>query len=117
MKLDCGHEPSTHSQYDTGYGTDANGKTACYECCAEHEKQAMRDIGKATLYLTGNDSKGYEVTDWPGLLRLNPYRVTHGRHNIAGTRTDAWFNFEGKPWHCVQYGEWTQIAHCKRTKR
>ena len=41
--LDCGHQPSKHGKIDTGYGQDREGKTYCYECCAERDKQEMRD--------------------------------------------------------------------------
>jgi hypothetical protein len=42
---------------------------------------------------------------------------TTGRHNIAGVRYDVWFRGpDGHVWWGVQYGDMTQICHCKRTK-
>jgi hypothetical protein len=110
--LDCGHVPSNHDSCTTGYGVDRNGRTACYACCALNDKQSMRDTGRAVLYLVNDDS---EVTNWPGSLRLHVYHARKGRHNIAGSRTDVWFQFEGSEWHGTQYGEWSELCHCKKS--
>lgn len=74
--LDCGHLP-TPSSYTTGYGTDASGARHCFDCCEEMERKAIKESGRAFLYLSkkpplkplGGDS--YErsdtvVTDWVG---------------------------------------------------
>ena len=109
--LDCGHLPSPHGPYTTGYGRDARGKKHCYACCAEMEKARMIETGRATLYLSGN-----KIADWPGTLSF-PCRVKRGAHNIARYRYDAWFTGpDGKPWHGVQYGDNTQIIHCRRVR-
>lgn len=86
----------------------------------------MVETGRATLYLVktdkthriGLDSHSvWAITNWPGSLSFPVYGVRKGRHNIAGSRYDCWFNGpDGHVWHAVQYGEWTQIAHCRRTK-
>jgi hypothetical protein len=119
--LDCGHEPSKHESCTTGYGTDDKGKTFCYACCAERDKTQMVKDGKTTLYLThvpylhrfGGFVQG-KVTNWPGSLTFM-CGVKQGRHNIASTRYDVWFSdHTGAQWHGVQYGEWTEICHCKR---
>lgn len=116
--LDCGHAESPHSAFTRGYGTRADGTRHCYDCCAEHERQRMIESGRATLYLT---STGHDAAliDWPGNLRF-PARygyIRKGRHNIARVRYDTWFaGPDGFIWHATQYGDDTQIAHCKRTK-
>lgn len=72
----------------------------------------MDKHGKTTLYLSNG-----EVTNWPGTLRFPLWSSKRGRHNIAGTRKDVWFkDGSGNMWHGVQYGEFTQICHCKRLK-
>jgi len=109
---DCGHPESKHSDITRGFGTDANGKTHCYACCAERDKQAMRDDGRAALYLCEDN----RLTNWPGSLVIHPHRVRKGRHNMTGVRYDVWFSFEGKPWYGVLYGHTTQICHCRRLK-
>ncbi len=125
--LDCGHSPSPHYEFTTGYGTDEAGFKSCYECCADHDRDSMIVSGKATLYLTEHgpyqmvypldNPKAATVTNWPGTLKFVCGRVHVGRHNIAGKRYDVWFTGpEGATWHGVQYGDNTQIAHCKRVK-
>lgn len=57
------------------------------------------------------------VTNWPGSLSFRTGYIRKGRHNFAGTRYDTWFTGpDEKTWHAVQYGENTQIAHCRRVK-
>lgn len=109
--LDCGHEPSPHLSFTTGYGVDRSGRKHCYECCAKRDVADMVSTGRATLYLSNG-----EVSNWPGSLKFRAH-VRKGRHNIARTRYDAWFTGpDGKQWHGVQYGDNTQICHCKRLK-
>lgn len=123
--LDCGHAESPHSDHTRGYSTDSNGKRSCYNCSAEIQRQFMRDDGRATLYLTKNLnfdparlSSPYAPThyigDWPGGIKLPVWHVKKGRHNITRVRYDFRFRFEGTEWHGVQYGDNTQLAHCKR---
>lgn len=112
--LDCGHKPSPHSDFTTGYGL-LNGKTACYACCAETDKRHMRESGRIALYLTTEANGDCRISNWPGSLSFRG-RYQTGRHNIAGCRYDAWFKFEGHVWHGVTYGDNTQICHCRRTK-
>lgn len=138
MKLECGHEPSPHSSITTGYGVDASGARHCYACCAERDKADMTRTGRATLYLSSepyrglgcvdwanladvqgpaDDRRAWKITNWPGSLTFRPHYVKRGRHNIARTRYDAWFTGpDGKPWHGVQYGDMTQVIHCRRIK-
>jgi hypothetical protein len=121
---DCGHPPSEHSEHTTGYGIDKDSKTHCWSCCAEQDKAQMIKDGKTMLYLTyrheGKIAFGEyfdgKVGNWPGTLSF-PCRIRKGSHNMARTRYDLWFTGpDGKQWHGVQYGENTQIAHCKRVK-
>lgn len=110
--LDCGHTPSPHGNITTGYGTTRDGRRECYDCCAARERAAMIATGRATLYLTGD-----AVTDWPGKLRFPVGHVRKGRHNMARVRYDFRFSGpDGATWSGVQYGDNTQIAHCRRVK-
>jgi hypothetical protein len=102
--------------FSTGYGTNLQGERICFDCCALDDIQSMREKGKYTLYLTKTSGK-YVICNWPGTLKIRPMNVTSGRHNIAGTRKDCWFVFDGFWWHGVQYGEWTEVLHCKKTKQ
>lgn len=116
------HKPTTPGP-TTGYGEDDKGRKFCFACCGVQDREVMVKDGRATLYLT---SRGvdcdrftfYTVTNWPGTLEFDAGFGRHGRHNIAGTRTDVWFNGpDGHVWHGVTYGDNTQLCHCKRTKR
>ena len=119
MILDCGHEPSPHSDFTTGYGTNSTtGQTACYKCCAKRDQESMIETGHSkNLPLYYQEDKG-EVTNWCGSLRFGVYHARKGYHNMAGGRTDIWFTGpDGKVWHGYQLGQYTQIVHCKRTKK
>lgn len=69
--LDCGHTASEHSTFTTGYGTDANGKRHCYDCCQERDTAYMRERGRIDAYLS---SDGKTVTGWPGYALLTVTR-------------------------------------------
>lgn len=143
--LECGHTPTDDGRrhengtpFTGGYGRygGVDGPRHCYACCAELDKANMVETGRATLYLCGQEPKAvpanwkpgtgawstegtklFEVTNWPGSLRFRVTGRTRGRHNIARTRVDVWFNGpDGYVWHGTQYGEWTQLCHCKRTR-
>jgi hypothetical protein len=89
--LECGHVESPHSEYTTGYGTDAQGKRHCYNCCTALDLATMRDTGRIDAYLS---SDGETITTWPGGILA---RVTSEREGSAGgflrgvtvTRVDA----------------------------
>ena len=112
--LDCGHKPSKHDTFTTGYGYDKDKKTFCYDCCAKNEAQYMRESKRVVLYLVNNDK---EVTDWPGHLRFNVTHKSTGKHNFGIKRTDIWFVFENHYWHGIHYGENSDLVYCKQTKQ
>jgi hypothetical protein len=112
--LDCGHEP-TQKGNSLGYGTSALGKTSCYECCAEIDREALRSESRWTGYLT-EDAGRYSVSNFPGSLKFNVWNVATSGYGggFGSPRTDVWFVFEGVRWHGVQRGNWNQILRCKR---
>lgn len=125
----CGAEiaPKKVGSMFANYGTDKNGQTVCFACCAEEDKRDMRANGKITLYLTGvvpKIRKGYVINDawaisnWPGSLKFDPIkqRVKVSQTNWGLDRYDTWFVFEGMIWHGVNIGSSSQLLHCKRTK-
>jgi len=103
----------------TGYGIDKDNNKVCYACCAENDKEQMRQDGKTVLYLSKSKDKVpvHQLTNWPGTLKISVNYMRTGRHNIAGVRYDVWFWFEGAHWHGIQYGDNTQLCHCKRLKK
>jgi hypothetical protein len=123
--VDCNLDKPIQTDGGTGYATLQNGGTVCYACCAIRDKYTLIEKGHSEnlpLYLsrksviTSNDGT-WKVGNWCDTLSFPVSRITEGRHNIARTRTDVWFvGPDGYWWHGVQYGEWTQIVHCKRTR-
>lgn len=115
-------ELGTHDGCGTGYGRDGAGDVLCYQCCGELDLARMTETGRAVLYLkTTPDFQGAtygdaKLTNWPGTVTLQG-RFRRGAHNIARYRYDVWFKGpDGVDWHGVQYGDNTQICHCKRMK-
>ena len=122
--VDCRKRKPVQTEGGTGYAIlrDSDSKV-CYVCVAERDRKAMVETGHGNnlpLYLSkGNDGK-WKVGNWPSTLTFPLMGDGHprkGTHNIAGTRYDVWFvGPDGYVWHGVQYGEWTQVVHAKRTK-
>jgi len=120
MQCDCGHEAIPEG-CTTGYGTDSAGRTFCFACAANLDRATMIRTGHSRnlpLYLSPTSGRRHmgSVGNWPGTLTFHVLRIQEGRHNIAGSRADVWFHGpDGHVWHGTQYGDWTQIVHCKRT--
>jgi hypothetical protein len=131
------HEDSLTTGYATvsgnadgsrAWGRYPAGSKVCFDCCAILDKLDMAHFGKATFYLSrpakgwqaplgSSKSTGYRVANWPGTLSFDVTHISTGRHNIAGKRYDVWFTGpDGVLWHGTQYGNNTQICHCKRSK-
>ena len=121
----CEQDKECLNGLTTGYGMNSNlvilktlkrrllkGDKICFQCCATQDLSYMYRHGKIDLYWDGE-----KITNWPGTLTIKPYAIKSGKHNIAGTRQDVWFMHNEKVWHGVQYGEMTQIIHCKETKQ
>lgn len=121
----CGKEITTNSPHFTGYGVDSDGNKFCYTCCAENDKDYMRDHDRTTLYLYHNnltdqnelDRPEWEVINWPGTLRFKAYvRTTIKKHTIWRIRHDVWFQDNlGFWWYGRNQGD-NDLVHCKRLK-
>lgn len=100
----------------TGYSLIKDGdteKVVCYQCCGVRDTKWMRDHDKTTLYLTGSF-----VKNWPGSLEFKVRYIKTSRHNIARIRYSVWFDGpDGVSWYGVQFGNNTQILHCRKLKR
>lgn len=118
----CKKEKVHESEFTTGYAVDDQENKICFDCCGYEDKAYMILNGRNTLYLTkGNDLPEGEtkarVSNWPGTAKFTVKHGWRGKHNIARVRYDVWFDGpDGFVWHGVQYGDNTQICHCKRTK-
>jgi hypothetical protein len=122
---DCDQDKPIQTDGGTGYATLPNGDKLCYACIAIRDRATMIEHGRSNnlpLYLSrksihnANDGT-WKVGNWPDTLSFPVQRITTGGHNIVRTRTDVWFyGPDGFIWHGVQFGEMTQIVHCKRTR-
>lgn len=93
--------------------TDVDEHYICSSCATKQEEKAMKRDGKAILYL--DESKpGWRAINWSGSLSFRIDYHRRGKHNIAKTRTDVWFTAFGENWWGVNYGENTQVLHCRR---
>jgi hypothetical protein len=109
----CGEEKPIQKEGGTGYARTAEGHLVCYACCGKQDAEEMKRESRITLYLTGDT-----ITNWPGTLKMKAHYVKKGRHNMAGTRHDAWFTDpHGNAWRGTQYGENTQLIHCRKLKQ
>jgi hypothetical protein len=125
--VDCGQAIiKPKDSFSTGYGVQ-NGFKVCFACCGKQDSVWMQDHDKITLYLTMYDKpslilpgqiyKAAKITNWPGTLEFKTNYVKQGLHNFAGVRYDVWFKDEhGNRWWGVQYGDNTQLLHCKKLK-
>ena len=113
------------------YGHTKDDHIHCDVCCGEADKADMIKTGHAILYLTIAEDIDYfnrgqrygerycrcSISNWPGTMKYATGRIVIGHHNMARKRYDVWFDGpDGYIWHGTQYGDNTQICHCKRTK-
>ena len=124
--IDCGKTIVKPSAMLPGYSCRPSENTLnkpggiiCYDCCGRDDEAVMRKLGhskRLPLYL-GRDDNGWYVGNWPGTLRFRVTGIRKGQHNWARTRWDVWFSdSDHNKWWGVNYGEMTQIVHCKRLK-
>lgn len=112
MLCDCGH-PATPSTVSGGYGTDAEGKTYCYDCCTERDNAALLAESRCVHYW-GTDKGGLpSLTNWPGYVlgklypgRLHPW--SRKRRYVSAV------DCHGQRWHGVGApGEWVTLRKAK----
>ena len=115
---DCGETKPVNPSGGTGYAVFENGRgdKVCYACCAIRDKARMTAESRVALYLVTRENR-LVVSNWPGTLEFPVMESRAGAHNIAGSRIDAWFvDHDGSRWHGVQYGDNTQLIHCRKLK-
>lgn len=100
---DCGHV-ATAGKFTTGFGIIENGQwplTQCFECCGKQDAETLRSTSTGakvatTLYLSKNDADAWEVSNWPGTLKIAVDYVKKSGHNWCNVdRRDVWFTFAG----------------------
>ena len=71
MALDCGHDPSPHSEHTTGTAQLPDNRVVCYSCADTWQREQMRTSDLTSAYLTDAS-----VTTWTGgLLARVTWRV------------------------------------------
>jgi hypothetical protein len=136
----CGQVKPIQKEGGTGYaympvGIGNDEWPVCYACCGEIDAEWMDTHDRISLYLTHDETHEQDtrlrkpslpakVSNWPGTLSYPVKQMKCGKHNIAAYRIDVWFYRQRKDnpaitevWHGVQYGECTQIVHCRKLKR
>lgn len=117
------------SPHTTGYGIDQQGNKICYACCADRDRESMREHGRIDLYLshvasapTHNDTvcSNWKITNWPGSLVITSiHRVEHAYKPVFGRRmrrVTVWFTAgDGQTWRGDNVGD-SQILRCRRVK-
>src|SRR5262245_24760848 len=92
----------------------------CYGCAPRLTREYMTvdgDNGRVHLFLGDAPNDQLYVTNSKKTLIFPVTRFKLGRHNLAGTRTDLWFNGpDGREWHGVVYGTHGPLR-CRATKR
>lgn len=113
----------------TGYAIIDHGQPTerkiCYACCDKRDLAQMAEGRPIDLYLTeykfptAEGAVGgpitYQITTWPGTLKIKPTYYRTGRHNIGRTRVDVWFEAAGRKWWGVNIGD-NQILRCRTVK-
>lgn len=112
----CGLEKEVQKNGGTGYATNSSDEKICYSCCAIEDTAYMINNDRIVLYLSKSSRGFWQITNCPGTLIISNPQVKIGKHNIAGYRYGVWFTYAGKNWHGVQYGENTEILHCRKVK-
>lgn len=74
----CRHPKVHRSAFTTGYGLDSRKRKICYACCGEQDKISMSRGDPIILYLTKDRKDRWQVSNWPGTLRLFPHYVREG---------------------------------------
>lgn len=98
---DCGHPESPHSDCTRGYGTDADGRTHCYDCCAARDRESLRTSDRFSGYISAD---GKRLTGWPGfsLGRVESWGTVHPwtRRSCFGERRYVRIvDCHGNRWH------------------
>jgi hypothetical protein len=79
--LDCGHEPSPHSDCTTGTAFTLDRKEICWDCSHARELAELKTARRFVAYLSGD---GATLTDWPGRRIAKVTRLWSVRNNLAG---------------------------------
>lgn len=108
MTLDCGHEPSPHSEPTTGTATLPDNRVVCWTCADAWHREQMR-----TLDTTGGYLSDRSITTWLGgllarvtsrserTMRVNGRRYKRVYFRAVDTNGRHWYgNSPGDGMYC-----------------
>ena len=108
IKCDCGHD-STPKGCAAGYATTAEGRTMCYACADDAQRETMRTADRITAYQSGSD-----ITTWSG-GKLGRIVTTGKRHPWSRERHYVSVrDVHGQWWHgTAADGMWASLRRCR----
>lgn len=111
----CRKEKEVNQNGGTGYGTNDQGQKICYSCIGRQDQTEIANAkpGQKFVHYLIKENGHFVVSNWPGTWKANPFRVSIGRHNMAGKRYDVYIAYNGRKFHGVTYGDQTQICRIK----
>lgn len=109
-RCDCGHEAIPQG-LGTGYARTPDGRTLCYDCADNAQREDMRTADKFVAYLS---SMNRSVTTWSGgvLGTVTQYGVSRAAHKCYVRVVDV----HGAHWHGVGPSESGTYVTLRRTK-
>jgi hypothetical protein len=110
----CGKTKVIPASGGTGYATDKEDNKICYDCCGINDGEELKNLpigGKTFHYWNGT-----HITNWPGTLKIKPFKIKTSEHNWGLERTSIWFEYCGQYYYSYQIGHNSQVAHTKRIK-
>lgn len=99
--LDCGHEPSPHSDFTTGTAHTPDGREICWTCADSEQAHELETADAFTGYLSCD---GRNITTWSGgvLARVIDLNTTAGYTPSGGRfeRVSTWVTTaDGARWY------------------
>lgn len=110
----CKQEKPVQKPGATGYGINSDGEKVCYQCVADLDKEALKNLKpgeKHTMYFEKANS---EVTNWPGTLRIACF-YERIKHNFAREAYAISFWFEGSRFYGRNIGD-NDLVSVKKAK-
>jgi len=111
--LDCGHNPSPHSEISTGIAHSLDGRRLCYDCAFQEEVRQYKQENRMIAYLSDD---GRRITNWPGYtISAQVFILNESRDNFGGERIYLRFVFDDSIWSGFAMGRGMYLR-AKRTK-
>ena len=125
--LDCGHQPSPHSESTTGTAHTSDGREICWECAYKQERIDLLSNTRHFAYITEQQDGRWAVSNWPGFHlgmvvhkhEVNNTWVKRGAMcshwyyvRVVDVHGQHWFGYTGGPGLYVRLRKPRQCAEC-----